>query len=380
MAPTMADSAQDRNLPATAKRKERAREDGQVPRSRDLSHFASLGMAAGLLAAGGPLLARVLRDALADALRFQHDTVAEPGAMFVALGGWLKLALSVIVPLGLLVVVAAIGATVLSGGWNVSFKPLKPKAAMLHPIKGLGRLVSKQHLVDTAKMLLLAVVIVTTAVLYLRKHYAELAGLLAVPLPAAIEQLAVVIGIGFALMLLSLAIWSVIDVPLQRWLWENRLKMTREEVKQEHKDAEGSPEVKGRIKARMREMARKRMLAAVPLADLVVMNPTHYAVALKYDEGRMGAPRVVAKGTDLLALRIRDIAREAGVPVLEAPPLARALHAHCELEQEVPAALFAAVAQVLAWVYQLKRQGRHVAPPQVNVPAELDPHNSRPSV
>ena len=137
-------------------------------------------------------------------------------------------------------------------------------------------------------------------------------------------------------------------------------------------------EVKGKIKQKMREMARKRMLAAVPQADLVVMNPTHYAVALRYDEASMGAPRVVAKGTDLLAMKIRDIAREAKVPVLQAPPLARALYAHVELDHEVPAALFAAVAQVLAWVYQLRARA-DVAPPTVDVPPELDPHNQPPA-
>ena len=152
--------------------------------------------------------------------------------------------------------------------------------------------------------------------------------------------------------------------------------MTREEAKQEHKDAEGNMEVKGKIKARMREMSRKRMLGAVPAADLVVMNPTHYAVALKYDEAGMGAPRVVAKGKDLLALRIRDIARDAKVPVLQAPPLARALYTHVELDQEVPAALFAAVAQVLAWVYQLRRTpDMALVAPEVQVSPELDPQH-----
>jgi flagellar biosynthetic protein FlhB len=167
-------------------------------------------------------------------------------------------------------------------------------------------------------------------------------------------------------------------VPLQRTLWRSRLKMSTQEAKQEHKDAEGNIEVKGKIKARMREMARRRMLAAVPKADLVVMNPTHYAVALKYDEAAMAAPRVVAKGADLLALKIRDVARDAGVPVLQAAPLARALYAHTELDQEVPAKLFSAVAQVLAYVYQLRAAlaGRGAMPrdlPEIAVPPEMDP-------
>ena len=182
------------------------------------------------------------------------------------------------------------------------------------------------------------------------------------------------------LVLLALALFAAVDVPLQRQLHAMRLKMSHQELKQEHKEVEGNGEVKAKVRARMREMAQRRMLAAVPTADLVVMNPTHYAVALKYDEGKMGAPRVVAKGADLMAMRIRDTAKDAKVPVLQAPVLARALYAHAEVDREIPAALFAAVAQVLAYVYQLRaalagRVGLPGALPELNVPAELDPHN-----
>jgi flagellar biosynthetic protein FlhB len=170
------------------------------------------------------------------------------------------------------------------------------------------------------------------------------------------------------------------DLPLQRFLLHSRLKMSAQEIKEEHKQQEGSPEIKGRIKQRMREISRRRMLAAVPKADLVVMNPTHYAVALKYDEDKMGAPRVVAKGTDLLAFKIRDLARDHKVPVLQAPPLARALYAHAELDREIPLALYSAVAQVLAHVFQLRAAmlGRAPMPgdlAEVVVQPELDPHN-----
>jgi flagellar biosynthetic protein FlhB len=173
-------------------------------------------------------------------------------------------------------------------------------------------------------------------------------------------------------------VFAAIDVPLQRFNLANRLKMSHQEAKQENKEAEGNIEVKGRIKARMREMSRKRMLAAVPTADLVVMNPTHYAVALKYQEGQMAAPRVVAKGADLLALKIRDIANEHKVPVLQAAPLARALYTHTELDHEIPARLFSAVAQVLAYVFQLRAAmaGRGAMPadlPPIVVPPDLDP-------
>ncbi|MGZ5716201.1 MAG: EscU/YscU/HrcU family type III secretion system export apparatus switch protein, partial [Caldimonas sp.] len=170
-----------------------------------------------------------------------------------------------------------------------------------------------------------------------------------------------------------------VDVPIQKHLHAIRLKMSHQELKQEHKELEGNSEVKGKVRARMREMTRRRMIAAVPKADLVVMNPTHYAVALKYDDKTMAAPRVVAKGADLLALRIRDVAEGSQVPVLEAPVLARALYAHAELDREIPAALFAAVAQVLAYVYQLRAAMAGQVPmpgalPALDVPVELDPH------
>jgi flagellar biosynthetic protein FlhB len=202
------------------------------------------------------------------------------------------------------------------------------------------------------------------------------------PLPQAFVHVLRSLQGGIALLVVALALFAAIDVPLQRFLHNSRLKMSHQEVKQEQKDAEGNVEVKAKVRARMREMVRRRMMAAVPTADLVVMNPTHYAVALKYDEATMGAPRVVAKGADLIAMKIRDLAKAADVPVLQAAPLARALYAHAGIDREIPAALFAAVAQVLAYVYQLRaalvgRAPMPAAVPEVEVPAELDPHHAR---
>jgi len=373
----MADSAQDRNLPASERKKRRAREDGQIPRSRDLGHFAALAVGGSMLMVTAAPLSNWLRQLLAGALRFDHAAVMDPRQMSAHFWALLLQALLVIIPMATLMGGVAVASAVLSGGWNVSFKAISPDFSRFNPLSGLGRIVNKQHLIDLFKMTLLASVVGTVGFIYLKGQFQGLAGLLLVPLPQAVAKLGEVMAEGFGLILLVLGAWALIDVPLQRHLWLGRLKMSREEVKQEYKDAEGNAEVKGKIKQRMREMARKRMLSAVPLADLVVMNPTHYAVALKYDEGSMGAPRVVAKGTDLLALKIRDLARDAKVPVLQAPPLARALYTHVEIDQEVPAALFAAVAQVLAWVFQLRRTpASHLPPPDVAVPPELDPHNA----
>jgi len=198
------------------------------------------------------------------------------------------------------------------------------------------------------------------------------------PLPAALAAGGRLLLAGLLLLLGVLALFALVDVPLQRRLLQRRLRMSIEEMKKEMKEVEGNAEVKGKMKLRMREMVNRRMLAAVPRADLVVMNPTHYAVALKYDEAKMAAPRVVAKGADLLALRMRDLARESRVPVLQAPPLARALYAHTDVDQEIPARLFGAVAQVLAWVYQVRdamAAGRPLPAqaPMPEVPADMDP-------
>ena len=374
----MADSAQDRNLPASAKKQAKARADGQIPRSRDLGHFTALAMGGALMMVGAAPLARWLQNTLSMGLRFDHATVVNPMQMGERFWALMTQALLVVVPLGLAMGAVGVLTAILSGGWNLSFKAVSPDFSRFNPIAGLARMFDKQHLLDVLKMCTLGLIVGVVGYHYLKSQFGGLVSLMAVPLPSAVAQLSSVVATGFGLLLLVLGGWALIDVPLQKYLWLERLKMTREEAKQEHKDAEGSGEVKAKIKQRMREMSRKRMLAAVPSADLVVMNPTHYAVALKYDEGRMGAPRVIAKGSDLLALKIRDLARENKVPVLQAPPLARALYAHVEIDQEIPAALFAAVAQVLAWVYQLRRApAGTIDPPDVLVPPELDPHSTR---
>ncbi|MDO9285626.1 MAG: flagellar type III secretion system protein FlhB, partial [Aquabacterium sp.] len=287
----------------------------------------------------------------------------------------------VLLPLGGASLALALSASLVSGGWNFTLKPLAPKFSKLDPLAGLGRMVSGQHLGDLVKASVLALLLGSVGGVWLYLHLGQFHDALTMPLPVALAHTGQALLNGLALLLVVLVVFAAIDVPLQRLNLRNRLKMSHQEVKQEHKEVEGNVEMKGRIKARMREMARKRMLAAVPKADLVVMNPTHYAVALKYDEGAMAAPRVVAKGADLMALKIRDIAREHQVPVLQSPPLARALYTHTEVDHEIPARLFSAVAQVLAYVYQLRAAmaGRGAMPnelPPIAVPPDLDPQTA----
>ena len=377
----MADQdAQDRNLPASQRKLDKAREDGQVARSRDLGHFAAVAAGGAALVVMAPTVSDLLTQMMRRALRFDATAVVQPASMAERLGDIAPTLLIVAVPLGVLLALVAAAGSLIAGGWVWSLKPLGPKFDKFNPLTGLGRMVSKQQLVDTLKASVLAVLLVGIGAAYLRAHLDEFSAALGLPLPAALSHVGSTLVTGLMLLVLLLGAFALFDVPWQRYRHRSRLKMSRQELKQEHKELEGNVEVKGKVKARMREMANRRMLAAVPRADLVVMNPTHYAVALKYDEASMGAPRVVAKGADLMAMRIRDSAKGAQVPVLQAPVLARALYAHADLDREIPAALFAAVAQVLAHVYQLRAamQGRAPMPgelPELDVPAALDPHH-----
>jgi flagellar biosynthetic protein FlhB len=372
----------DRNLPASHRKLKKAREDGQVVRSRDFGHFAAIATGGAVLVALAPQLTGWMQLLLADGLRFDAAAATNPLLMTERLAELALKLLWVVVPLGVLMAGVAVAASVAIGGWNWTLKPLAPQFSKINPLTGLPRLLSRRQLIDTLKACVLALVLGIIGALYLKSHIETFAGVIAMPLPAALGQVGQTVLGGLMLLLLALALFAAIDTPLQRHLHASRLKMTHQEVKQEHKEVEGNGEVKAKIKVLMRQMSRRRMLAAVPQADLVVMNPTHYAVALKYDESKMAAPRVVAKGADLLAMTIRDTAKAAKVPVLQAPMLARALYAHAELDREVPAALFAAVAQVLAYVYQLRAamSGRSPMPgdlPELAVPAELDPHNKK---
>jgi flagellar biosynthetic protein FlhB len=376
----MADSAQDRNLPASQRKLDKARTQGQVARSRDLGHFGAVAAAVALIVALAPELSAWLRDSLAQGLLFDARSVAQPEAMAQRLGEQTLKMLAVLLPLFATMMGAALATSLLSGGWNFTLEPLAPNFSKLNPLTGLANVFSLQQLTQTLKACLLALLLGGVGTLYLWRQWGHHVELLAMPLPAALASGAGLLQSGLLLMCGVLALFALVDLPLQRQMLARRLRMSLAELKQERKESEGSAEIKQRMRSRMREMASRRMLAQVPLADLVVMNPTHFAVALKYDEKGAGAPRVVAKGADLLALKIRDLARDAKVPVLHAPPLARALYAHSEVDQEIPARLFSAVAQVLAWVYALRdaaAAGRVLvrAVPVPEVPADMDPLN-----
>lgn len=373
---------QDKQLPATERRLRQAREQGQVPRSRDLAHAAGLAAVLGLLVAGGPALVGALRGLMEAGLRFDLATASQPARMAERLAELAGPAIGLAVALGVTAIAVAAASAWLSGGWVFTWQPLMPDVSRLDPLAGLGRIVSRAQLGEMLKACALALGLAVVAGLWLWREREAFAALQAQALPAAFAATGDRLAAGLAWLVGVLAAAALLDVPLQRRLHASRLKMSRHEVREEARQTEGSPEIKARIRQRMREMARGRMMAAVPQADLVVMNPTHYAVALKYDAASAGAPVVVAKGTDLVALRIRDIAREARVPVLRAPPLARALHASTELDRPIPTTLYGAVAQVLAHVFQLREAMAGRAPypgalPDIAIPPGLDPAAAR---
>lgn len=376
-------SSQDKNLPATAHRLKKAREEGQLPRSKELSNFAVLGGGAVLLMLLLPMGFAHLQTALASQLRFDHSALLQPQLLIERLHASLGLGLVVFMPLGLATLALAVFAAFASGSWTITTHTMAPDLTRLSPIAGLGRLFSKQQLFETVKLAVMTAIVGFVGWKFLSSHIAGFASLLMQPLEGGLGQLAQWMRTGVGILLGVVMLFALIDFPMQKFLHAQRLRMSREEVKQEHKQNEGDPHVKGQRRRRQRELAHRISIGAVPKADLVVMNPTHYAVAIQYDDATMSAPRVIAKGADLLALRIRDVAKEHKVPVLQSPMLARALYAHAELDQEIPSALYTAVAQVLAYVYQLKAAlaGRGAMPgaaPDPQVPPELDPHWKQP--
>ncbi len=367
-----ADSELEKTEPASERRLQQAREDGQVPRSRELAACASL-LAGGLLLwTTGASLQSALALLLKDTLSFPREFAFEPALLLEHGSHVLGRVLWALLPFAAVVLAAVIVSPLLVGGWLFSAKALAPKFDRLDPVAGIARMFSLQSLGELGKALAKTVLVGAAAWYVVRSHADDVFALAMVPVGAGDLSLGHLLFVAFASMVGVLALVAAADVPWQRWRHAKQLMMTREEVRQEHKEQEGNPEIKGRIRAQQREMARRRMMADVPKADVVVTNPTHYAVALKYSEGRDAAPVVLAKGADDVAAKIREIAGEHGIPMVEAPPLARALYRHVEPGDAIPERLYTAVAQVLAYVFQLRAGGAPERPDDLPVPADMD--------
>jgi len=374
----MEPGSQDRNLPASERKLKKARDDGQVSRSEDLSHLAVLGTGATSLLVLAPVLFERLQHSVSQQLSFNAASIAQTGSMLTRLSDAIAVGLAGCVTFAAIVSAATISSAVASGGWVNSLKPIMPDFSRVDPLSGFGNLFTKKKLLSVAKMMLITTILVAIAAAFLSSGMQSISLLELQPTISSIARLCEWITSGVGLLLLVILAAAMIDFPLQKFLHKDEMKMSHQEVKQEGKESDGNPQIKAKIRQKQREMTQKNSVNAVPKADFVVMNPTHFAVAIRYDEKTMGAPQVISKGADLLAMKIRDVARHHSIPVLQSPMLARALYANSELNQDIPSALYTAVAQVLAYVYRLRAAMRGEGPlpgdlPQPFVSPDLDP-------
>ncbi|GAB2940670.1 flagellar biosynthesis protein FlhB [Hafnia psychrotolerans] len=361
----------------TSHKLEKAREEGQIPRSRELTSMLMLGAGLSLLWMSGESMSRQLAAMIAQGLNFDHDIINNDRQMLQQIAALLERAVWALLPVVGGLILVALAAPLLLGGLNFSGKSFAPKFSRMDPIAGLKRMFSGQVLAELLKAILKATIVGWICSLYLWHHWPEMMRLIAQPtIPALGEALSMIAFCGM-MIVLGLTPMVAFDVFWQIWTHIKKLRMSKQDIRDEFKSQEGDPHVKGRIRQQQRAMARRRMMADVPKADVIVTNPTHYAVALQYSENKMSAPKVLAKGAGEVALRIKALGAEHKIPMLEAPPLARALYRHSDIGQQIPTALYAAVAEVLAWVYQLKRWKREGGlapkkPEHLPVPEALD--------
>jgi flagellar biosynthetic protein FlhB len=374
------ESDAEKTEPASQKKIDDARKEGDVPRSRELATFTVL-MTSGIgLWVFGSKLVRELSAVLVSGLSLDREQIYNSDVLINRVTTDVGSILLACLPLAIAIMCVALASPLLIGGWLFSSKSFMPNFGKLDPIKGIGNMFSKNALVELFKAIGKTLVVGVVAWFVVMSEKEAVIGLAVEPLLAGSVHLGDLVATAFLYMVGGLGLIAAIDGPYQMWHYADKLKMTRQEMIQESKESDGNPEMKGRIRQMQREMSKRRMMADVPTADVVVTNPTHYAVALKYTDGQGGAPRVVAKGSDEVAAKIRELARENKVALLEAPALARALHKHTEIGDEIPEALYSAVAEVLAYVFQLrtyKSSGGTYPdrPTKLAVPAELDPLN-----
>lgn len=369
----------DRTQQATPRRLEKAREEGMVMRAHALAGVAVLIAGSFVLVVGGAKLIDLLELCLRSGLSPGVEPMREPTRLGDAVIAVVQPGLSLLVPYLLLMMAVAFLADLLVGGWSFSFKPLMPDFSRINPAQGLGRLFSQEALAEIVKALLKTAVVSVVAYWLVRARLDSFVHIAAETWPFAAHQTAGLTMNIFLVLAGALAAVTVLEVPYQVWQYRDRFKMSRQEVKDEHRETDGSPETRRRIRGLRQKLARARMITEVRRADVVITNPEHYSAALKYDAERMLAPRLVAKGSGLIALKIREVAAEHGVPIIEAPPLTRAINKYVELGDEIPTGLYGVVAEVLAYVYSLNAARDTGRPPprapggdRFQPPAEYD--------
>ncbi|TCV94165.1 flagellar biosynthetic protein FlhB [Luteibacter rhizovicinus] len=364
---------QERNEPASEKRLREAREKGDLPRSRDLSAAIVVLAAVSTLIASRDQIALHASNIMHVGLRYSRDDLFSADGASRALSTAGLEALKLLGPVFTATLVAAVAAPALLGGLNFSGEALVPKFNRLDPIKGFGRLFSMNGLVELVKSLLKVILIGGVLAMYLRSTTHELYAVGAGSVNNGIAHAFSMLGHASLLFGSMLGVIAMVDAPWQKFSFAKKMRMTKQEQKDEHKESDGNPELKSRIRGLQLQVSRRRMMQDVPTADVIVVNPTHFAVALRYDDGAMRAPRVVAKGVDVIAQQIRDVAGANKVPLVEAAPLARALYNTTQVGKEIPAALYIAVAQILAYVYRLQQAvATGDLPPDPPTP-EIDP-------
>ncbi len=367
---------QEKSEQPTGKKINDAREKGQVTRSRELSTLVMMVLAAATLIVMGGDIIRGLMKILEASFTVERARLFDTQTMIFAAQDYVLEGMWVVAPFFAVMLVGAILSALPVGGLNFSLKAMAPKASKLSPLAGIKRIFGRKGLIELIKAIGKVAVIgfVAVVILSYKSNLFLIVGYQ--DLDVALEAVGTELVWIFLLISLSLIVISLIDVPFQLYDAKQQLMMTKQEVKDEGKQQEGSPETKARIRQAQRQMAQRRMMANVPEADVVITNPTHYAIAVKYDVNSGGAPLVVAKGADVVAARIREIAKEHRVPILSSPALARAIFHHTEIDEEIPAGLYEAVAKILAYIYQLKaKPGTNFSEPltleDVSIPEDL---------
>ncbi|MCP5160362.1 MAG: flagellar type III secretion system protein FlhB [Hahellaceae bacterium] len=369
------DSSQEKTEDATPRRLEKAREEGQIPRSRELNTMAVLMAGATSLLLFGQQLATTLEGIMRHSFSLPRDAIFDLRQMAIFLLQSGQEAAWALLPFfGMMVLAALVGPAIL-GGWLFSGKALAPKFNRLNPLEGIKRMFSAKSLVELAKAVAKVALVLGVSIWLIKRNLGEMFSISREAAVPAMAHVTDILSWSFLTLACTMILIAAVDVPYQLYEHNKKLKMTKQQIKDEYKDSEGKPEVKGRIRQLQREMAQRRMMADVPQADVVITNPTHYSVALKYDAKTMDAPVVLAKGGDEIAMKIREIAREHKVEIISAPPLARSIYHHTKIGEEIPSGLYVAVAQILAYVFQLRqyRRGRNPKPrmPDLPIPNDL---------
>lgn len=369
------ESDQEKTEEPTAKRLEDARKKGQIARSKELGTTGVLVASAAAMLMFGDTLGKKLLEVMSSQFSLDRDDAFDPTKMFTVFGDVIMHIAAPLVGIFALILVAAFVSNSLLGGINFSWEAMAPKLSKMSPLKGFKRMFGPQAAVELIKSILKVAVVASVAILLINTFLLDILYLSLEDLPGNTYDASELLAWIFLGLCCSTIVISIVDVPFQKWNHNKQLKMTKQEIKDEYKSTEGNPEIKGRIRQTQREISQRRMMAEVPTADVVVTNPTHYSVAIKYDTEKSNAPFVVAKGADLIAMHIRKIAKEREVPMIETPMLTRSIYYTTDINQEIPEQLFVAVAQVLAYVYQLDmyEQGKGSKPQPIDQNPDIPP-------